>query len=34
MTKGPFRLVSMTWILIKHTDTYDKLGFTLVLERR
>jgi hypothetical protein len=34
MIKGPFRLVSMTWILIQHTEAYDELGFTLVLERR
>ena len=34
MTKGPFRLVSLTWILIEHTEAYDKLGFTMVLERR
>jgi hypothetical protein len=34
MTKGPFRLVSMTWILNEHTETYDELRFTLVLERR
>jgi hypothetical protein len=34
MTMGPFRLVSMTWILIEHTETYDRLEFILVLERR
>ena len=34
MTKGPFRLVSMTWNLIEHTEAYDMLRFTLVLERR
>lgn len=34
MTKGPFRLVSVTWTLIEHTEAYDRLGFTLVLERR
>ena len=34
MTRGPFRLVLMTWTLINHTEAYDELGFTLVLERR
>lgn len=34
MTKGPFRLVSMTWILIEHTEVYDELSFTIVLERK
>lgn len=34
MTMGPFRLVLMNWTLIEHKEAYDKLGFTLVLERR
>jgi len=29
---GPFKLVSITWKIIEHTETYDKLGFVIVLE--
>jgi hypothetical protein len=28
---GPFQLVSITWTLLEHTNTYDKLAFELVL---
>lgn len=30
-TYGPFRLVSITWNLIEHTETHDTLGFEVVL---
>jgi len=29
---GPFKLVSIMWILIEHTETYDELGFVIKLE--
>lgn len=31
---GPFRIVSVTWTLVEHTATYDKLAFAAVLEVR
>ena len=31
---GPFRLVSITWTLIEHTETQDTLGFEVVLALR
>lgn len=31
---GPFRIVSVTWTLVEHTATYDKLAFVAVLEVR
>lgn len=31
---GPFRIVSVTWTLVEHAATYDKLGFVAVLEVR
>lgn len=33
-TYGPFKLVSITWVLIEHTETHDKLGFEIVLTLR
>lgn len=29
---GPFKLVSITWDIIVHTETYDRLAFVVVLE--
>jgi len=31
---GPFRLVSVSWSLLEHTATHDRLGFVAVLELR
>jgi len=31
---GPFRLVSMSWTLLEHAETYDRLAFVMVLEKR
>jgi hypothetical protein len=31
---GPFRLVSITWTLLEHTESYDRLGFEAVLTLR
>jgi hypothetical protein len=31
---GPVRLVSITWTLLEHTESYDRLGFEAVLTLR
>lgn len=31
---GPFELVAITWTLIEHTETFDRLSFQIVLEPR
>lgn len=31
---GPFRLVSITWTLLEHTETHDRLGFEMLLTLR
>lgn len=31
-TYGPFKLVSITWTLLEHTENYDKLSFQVVLQ--